>query len=80
MSKAEVGKIITNEAEKRGYKKLMFNPEMIVELNQSAYMIQRNCFGLKMYALWYEDKAFILSVWANGMTKLNILDNVIMSE
>lgn len=79
MTKTELGKIITNEAAKRGYEKMIFNPEAIVKLEQSAYMVQRNCLGMKMYALWYEDKAFILSVWANGTTKLTVLTNVIMS-
>lgn len=80
MNKTEIAEIITKEAEKRGHKNLLFNEEMIQELKQSAYMKQRNCLGLKVYALWYKDKVFILSVWANGMKRLTVLENVIMAE
>ena len=80
MNKTEIAEIITKEAEKRGHKNLLFNEEMIQELKQSAYMKQRNCEGLKMYALWYKDKAYVLSVWMNGVTKLTVLENVIMAE
>lgn len=77
MKKEEIAEIITKKASEKGIKALI-NPDMIQELEQSSYYKERNCMGLKLYAVWFSDKVFILTVLANGFNKLHVLDSVIM--
>lgn len=79
MSKEELARIITEEAEKKGYTNMIINQNRIEELNQTSFIKQRNCEGLKLYAAWYTDKVFILAVWSNGIKRLTVLENVIIS-
>lgn len=80
MTKQEVAQIITQEAEKKGYKGMLLNANKIAKIEQSAYMLQRNCIGLEMYVAWYTDKLFVLTIWSNGTRKLSVMENVIMAD